>query len=573
MPTSAVEAEPFRSFVRTTMAMTSQAIPRRASGYFVTRSMSSTRSWRPPEGLAPAMIWRRRSSLRRLLLEPFLLQRLQAPDALDGGGTLDLVGAARDSARIRRTHHNDNEASRSPTARRGTRAHRSSPPSSDPCHNEASSMLSISVCVRRQRGAECTGAPRVDTLQAGAGEKRPFRTAALPHRACVRVASSAPERLKMTSNRDRCRGVPDDEARSPMPSAKARRCWAGMLGLTLVTAITATVVVSPGPVAADQVSDLKAQAAQIAQDLVLEQLQIGAYQQQYDVDVAKVQQDEAEIGSTQDQIQADISRVRRDRKRLQAEAVSAYINLDPEVDGTEPCSRANQSEALARGGVRGSGERRHRAHHRRSPHRRERLACRTCHARTARGAGPSDHQPGGDAGQRGASDRGRARRPSSPRSPGELAAAVAQQQAAQAAAAAAAVRAAQAAAAAAATLATASGLRRARRTTAPAATAVTDHREAPPARRRATPSLPPFLQCVLQVESGGNYDAVSPGGTYMGGFQFSQPTWNEAAQLAGMPQLINVPPNEATPAEQDDLAIALYDADGQQPWDDSCRGG
>ena len=85
------------------------------------------------------------------------------------------------------------------------------------------------------------------------------------------------------------------------------------------------------------------------------------------------------------------------------------------------------------------------------------------------------------------------------------------------------------------------------------------------------PSLPPFLQCVLQAESGGNYDAVSPGGTYMGGFQFSQATWNEAAELAGMPQLINVPPNEATPAEQDDLAIALYDADGEQSWNDSCR--
>jgi hypothetical protein len=38
-----------------------------------------------------------------------------------------------------------------------------------------------------------------------------------------------------------------------------------------------------------------------------------------------------------------------------------------------------------------------------------------------------------------------------------------------------------------------------------------------------------------------------------------------------MPQLINVPPNEATPAQQDDLAIALYDADGEQPWNDSCR--
>ncbi len=68
-----------------------------------------------------------------------------------------------------------------------------------------------------------------------------------------------------------------------------------MVGLTLVTATTATVVVPPGPVAADQVSDLKAQAAQIAQDLVLEQLQIGTYQQQYGVDIAKVQRDEVEI--------------------------------------------------------------------------------------------------------------------------------------------------------------------------------------------------------------------------------------------------------------------------------------
>ncbi len=57
----------------------------------------------------------------------------------------------------------------------------------------------------------------------------------------------------------------------------------------------------------------------------------------------------------------------------------------------------------------------------------------------------------------------------------------------------------------------------------------------------------------------------------MGGFQFSQATWNEAAGLAGMPQLTNVPPNEATAAEQDDLAIALYDADGEQSWNDSCR--
>ncbi len=108
-----------------------------------------------------------------------------------------------------------------------------------------------------------------------------------------------------------------------------------MVGLSLVTAITTTVVVPPGPVAADQVSSLKAQATQIAQDLVLEQLQISTYQQQYAVDSAKVQGDEAEIGSSEDRIQADTDRVNRDRNRLDSEAVSAYINLDPEVSGSD----------------------------------------------------------------------------------------------------------------------------------------------------------------------------------------------------------------------------------------------
>ena len=119
------------------------------------------------------------------------------------------------------------------------------------------------------------------------------------------------------------------------------------MGLSLVTAITATVVVPPGLVAADQVSTFKAQAVQIAQDLVLEQLQIGSYQQQYDVDIAKVQRDRAEIGSSEDEIQADVSRVSRDRKRLQSEAVSAYVNLDPEVNGTEALFE-NQKDAPTR---------------------------------------------------------------------------------------------------------------------------------------------------------------------------------------------------------------------------------
>ena len=128
-----------------------------------------------------------------------------------------------------------------------------------------------------------------------------------------------------------------------------------MVGLSLVTAITATVVVPPGPVAADQVSSLKAQATQIAQDLVLEQLQISTYQQQYAVDSAKVQGDEAEIGSSEDRIQADTDRVSRDRSRLDSEAVSAYINLDPEVSGSDALFD-HQERSADESGVRRSGE-------------------------------------------------------------------------------------------------------------------------------------------------------------------------------------------------------------------------
>ena len=307
-------------------------------------------------------------------------------------------------------------------------------------------------------------------------------------------------------------------------------------------------------------SNLKAQAAQIAQDLVLEQLQIGSYQQRYDVDIAKVQRDEAVIGSSEHQIQADISRVRRDRRRLQSEAVSAYINLDPEVNGTEALFE-NQKEAPTRAEyekvVSGdialtiaalhtdeNGLRAERATLEQQEAQDQ--ATTNQEATLANAARQTEVQLASKQSE----------------ITGELAVAVAQQQAAQAAAAAAAVRAAQAKAAAAA--ATSSAPR------PPSATTSTALQGSAASTSSGDPSLPPFLQCVLQAESGGNYDAVSPGGTYMGGFQFSQATWNEAAVLAGMPQLINVPPNEATPAEQDDLAIALYEADGGQSWNDSC---
>jgi hypothetical protein len=82
----------------------------------------------------------------------------------------------------------------------------------------------------------------------------------------------------------------------------------------------------------------------------------------------------------------------------------------------------------------------------------------------------------------------------------------------------------------------------------------------------ADPALNAYLQCVVQAESGGDYGDVSPNGQYMGAFQFSQPTWNTAAVAAGLPGLVGTPPNVASKADQDAVAVALYALDGEQPW-------
>jgi hypothetical protein len=339
------------------------------------------------------------------------------------------------------------------------------------------------------------------------------------------------------------------------------------LAVVLVIAVTAMlVIVSSGPAGADQASNLKTQAAQIAKDLVLEQLQIGAHQQQYDVDSAKVEQDQAEIGSTQNQISSDVNRVSRDRKRLQAEAVSAYVNMNPQSAGDEVLFSGNQSEAFARAEYEAvtSGDTSLAIDVLQSDGNKLQTERATLQQQEAQ-----DQVITNEEAAQGSAARQTQAELTAKQSEitGQLTVAVAQQQALQAAAAARAVRAAQAAAAA----ATSSAGRSATSTTPSPSAAVPTPQGVPTGTTAGDPTLPPFLQCVLRVESGGNYGAVSPGGAYMGGFQFGQPTWNEAAQLAGMPQLINVPPNDATPAEQDDLAIALYQADGEQPWDDSCR--
>jgi parvulin-like peptidyl-prolyl isomerase len=81
-----------------------------------------------------------------------------------------------------------------------------------------------------------------------------------------------------------------------------------MLPVFLASALAASAFVATsftGSAAADQVGSLKAQAKTISQELVQEQLQEGAYQQQYSVAAARVAHDEQALASLRQQIQSD----------------------------------------------------------------------------------------------------------------------------------------------------------------------------------------------------------------------------------------------------------------------------
>ena len=100
------------------------------------------------------------------------------------------------------------------------------------------------------------------------------------------------------------------------------------------------------------------------------------------------------------------------------------------------------------------------------------------------------------------------------------------------------------------------------------------HRSAPP-DYTGTPGTHsqhdhPFLVCTRARESGGNYAAYNPAGPYMGAYQFHQSTWNSAANHAGRPELIGVPPHTASQYDQDDMGWALYQWQGTRPWGGHC---
>jgi hypothetical protein len=74
-------------------------------------------------------------------------------------------------------------------------------------------------------------------------------------------------------------------------------------------------------------------------------------------------------------------------------------------------------------------------------------------------------------------------------------------------------------------------------------------------------------KCIVQKESGGDYGIVSANGRYMGAYQFMQQTANTTAQRMGRPDLVGVPVNQWTRAEQDQAFWTLWNhGAGRSNW-------
>ncbi|MEM7092662.1 MAG: transglycosylase family protein [Actinomycetota bacterium] len=88
----------------------------------------------------------------------------------------------------------------------------------------------------------------------------------------------------------------------------------------------------------------------------------------------------------------------------------------------------------------------------------------------------------------------------------------------------------------------------------------------PPTTGDGQPPTAADWAALRNCESGGNYSIVSPNGLYHGAYQFSRATWDGVATSIGRPDLVGVPPSAASPADQDQMALALYAQRGAQPW-------
>lgn len=80
-----------------------------------------------------------------------------------------------------------------------------------------------------------------------------------------------------------------------------------------------------------------------------------------------------------------------------------------------------------------------------------------------------------------------------------------------------------------------------------------------------------FLTCVRFRESRGDYTASDPSGTFLGAYQIYQGGWDSVAARIGRHDLVGTPPNQASPSDQDAIAVAMLRFHGRAPWGGSCR--
>lgn len=363
----------------------------------------------------------------------------------------------------------------------------------------------------------------------------------------------------------------------PDTAGWARRTTRALMLPVLAVLSALPLGAAPGPAGADTVAGLQSQAATLAHDLVLAQLQEDADQQLTSVAASRVAADRQAIARLDQERTADQQAVARQLRVVQGQAIDSYIDSGADSSSSDAglfaggSSRAQATAEytdLAVGTITSDLAQLHSAQ-RALQLQRAQLQARQSEDRT-------------DEAQRvGALDQAAAAaaelQSEHSRVTGQLATAVAAQQAAQAQAAAASVARARATAVtrpaprtqaqAQATTATIPPSVAAGGTTAtPPAAPTAGSGSGDPYPDLTDPALNGFLTCVVQAESGGNYGAVSPNGLYMGAFQFSQPTWDTAAGATGLGLLVGVAPDVATRAEQDTVAVTLFSLDGQQPW-------
>ncbi len=343
-----------------------------------------------------------------------------------------------------------------------------------------------------------------------------------------------------------------------------------------VAAICATLCYVAAPAGANPVQDLQQEAASLSQQMLLEQLQVDGFEQQRAADMTTVAADDTQLRGLQTQLIATRNRIDEDLARLRSAAVTAYVEGGTGVDGVSALFAASPSDgasgvyAEVMTGDLTSSVARLQA---------DRRLLDTEEAAQQQVAAEEQRQlRGADAALNSAESTEQALSQQRAGVTSQLAAVMAQEQAQEEQAQRQRVQQeeAQAQQPQAQAQATQAPLEQApleqpQQTVAHQAAATDSASVATStASTSALPQLNSFLTCVVQAESSGDYQAVSPTGQYMGAFQFAQSTWNEAAQLAGLPTLVGVPPTEASPRDQDLLAIALYNADGEQPWYDPC---